>query len=139
RADVDRALAQTNLDAPGDLANLRGRCSTIGCVTHGHPGAGIVHHRHSDFDVADADAIVDALAGASLAIPGSDIRCSELELQRSRHAIQRIEPISLGRLPVSVDVDEAWCDDEPARVDGVSAAQGFGRDDGDSSVAKPDI
>src|SRR5260370_2668124 len=131
-ADADRALGETNLDAFGDLANLRRRRSAISSVDHRHHRARIVHYRHPDLDVADADAIVDSLAGTSLAVPGSDIRRAELELERRRHAVQRIEPICLGRLSVSVKVDEARGDDEAARVDCVPAAYGLGRDDGDS-------
>src|SRR5438874_10244072 len=81
-ADADRALAETKLNALRDLADLRGRRSAIGAVAHRHPGAGIVHHGHPDFDMADADAIVDSLTPTSLAVPGKDVGRSELELER---------------------------------------------------------
>ena len=138
-ADVDRALVETNLQALRDLANLRGRRRAIGAVAHRHPGAGVVHHRHPNFDVADADAVVHPLAGSALAVPGSDVRRAEFELERCRHAVERIEPICLGRLSVCVQVDEPRGDDEAARVDGVPATYGVGRDDGDSSAREPDI
>src|SRR5206468_7586025 len=101
-ADSDRALTETNLDAFRDLGDLCWGRGAIGAVTHRHPGAGIVHHRHPDFDVADADAVVDTLAAISLTIPGSDVRRAKLELERCGHAVQRIEPICLGRLSVRV-------------------------------------
>ncbi len=110
-ADVDRALAETNLDALRDLANLRGRRRPVGAVAHRHPGAGIVHHRHPDLDVADRDAVVDAFAALSLAIPGRDVGRAELELECGRHAVKCVEPIGLGRLSVRVQVDEAGGDD----------------------------
>src|SRR5260370_23114706 len=138
-ADADRALGETNLDAFGDLANLRRRRSAISSVAHRHHRAGILHYRHPDLDVADADAIVDSLAGTSLAVPGSDIRRAELELERRRHAVQRIEPICVARLSVSGKAHQARGDDEAARVDCVPAAYGLGRDDGASSAQQPDI
>ena len=98
-----------------------------------------MHHRHPHFDVADTDAVVDALAALSLAIPRSDVRRAQLELQRGRHAVQRIEPIGLVRLSVRVQVDEARGDDEASGVDRVSAAYRFARDDGDASALEPDI
>ena len=98
-----------------------------------------MHHRHPDFDVADADAVVDALAGAALAVPGVDVRRSQLELERRRHTVQRSEPIGLGYGSVIVKVDEPRSHDEACRIDRVSAAYGLRRDDGDSSVEDPDI
>src|SRR6185436_11846644 len=49
-ADVDRTLAQATLNALRDLGDLLWRRGAIRSVGHRHPGAGIVHHRHSDFD-----------------------------------------------------------------------------------------
>ena len=89
--------------------------------------------------MADADAVVDSLAGATLAVPGVDVRRSKLELERCRNAIQRSEPIRLGYGSVIVKVDEARSDDEACRIDRVSATYGLGRDDGDSSVEDPDV
>src|SRR5689334_15266345 len=79
-ADVDGAFTETDLNALRDLANLRGCRGAIGAVAHRHHGPGIVHHRHADLDVTDADAVVDPVAGAALAVPGGDIGRSELEL-----------------------------------------------------------
>src|SRR5260221_8892484 len=111
----------------------------IGSVAHRHEGAGIVHHRHSDFDVTDAHAVVDSLAGAALAIPRVDVRRSELELECCRHAVERTEPIDLRRLSVIVQVDEARGDDKVVRVDDIPTAYGFGRDDSDLSIENPDV
>ena len=81
--------------------------------------------------MANADTVVDSLAGAALAVPGIDVRRSELELERCRHAVQRSEPIRLRYCSVIVKVDEARSDDEARRIDRVSAAYGLSRDDGD--------
>jgi hypothetical protein len=118
---------------------MRGRSNAIRAIAHRHESAGIAHHRHPDFDMADADAVVDHLAGASLAVPGVDVGRTELELERSRHAVEGIEAICLGRLAVGVDVDEPRCDDEPPRIDRISAANLFGSDYGDSPVVERDI
>ena len=69
-----------------------------------------MHHRHPDFDVADAHSIVDSLTRTSLAVPRIDIRRPELQLEGCRHAVQRLEPISLGRRSVRMKIDEAGCD-----------------------------
>src|SRR6266550_8016833 len=94
---------------------------------------------HPDLDVTDADAIVDSLPGTSLAVPRIDIGRTELELERCRHAVERLEPIRLGRRSMRVQVNEPRRDDEVARIDRVSATYGFRRDDGDSSIEEPDI
>src|SRR6267143_2002451 len=130
RADVDRTLAQTSLDALRDLVNLGGRRGAIGSVAHRHPGARIVQHGHPDFDVADADAIVDALAGTALAVPGVDVRRAELELERRRHAVERVVAVGLGRLSVRVDINEAGRVDYASCVDRVMALDSVRRDDG---------
>ena len=138
-ADVDRARAETKLDALRDFANLRGRRRAIGAVAHRHPSAGVVHHRHPNLDVADADAVVDYLTGAALVVPGSDIGRAELELERGRHTVQRIEPIGLRALSVRVQIDEARGDDQAPCIDRVTAPDGARRDDGDASAREPDI
>ena len=138
-ADVDRALAQAGVDASSDLINLVGRCRAIGAVAHRHDRTGIVHHRHSDFDMADADAVVDQLAGIALAIPGRDVGRPQLQLQCSRHAVERVEAVGLCRLSVGVQVDEPRGDDEAARIDRVPADDRVRRDDGDASVLEPDV
>ena len=138
-ADVDRARAETKLDALRDFANLRGRRRAIGAVAHRHPSAGVVHHRHPNLDVADADAVVDYLTGAALVVPGSDIGRAELELERGRHTVQRIEPIGLRALSVRVQIDEARGDDQAPCIDRVTAPDGARRDDGDASPREPDI
>ncbi len=138
-ADADRALLETIFQALRDLGDLRGRGSAIGSVAHRHPRAGIVHHRHPDLDVPDADAVVDALAGFALAVPGLDVRRADLELERGRDAVQRIEAIGLRVLSVRVQVDEARGDDQAPCVERVSALDRVRRDDGDAAAREPDI
>src|SRR5215211_5679113 len=74
RADAHSALPQTKLDAFRDLDDLRRGRSAIRTLAYRHHAAGVVHDRHPDFDVTNADAVVDPLAGTSLAIPGIDVR-----------------------------------------------------------------
>ena len=137
-ADVDGALTETGFHALDDLVNLGRGCGAIGAIAHRPRSAGVVHDHHPDFDVADADTVIDPLAGGALAVPGSDIRRSELELQRRRHAVQRLEAVGLRRLAVRVQVDEARGDDKPPRIDRVPAGDRVRRDDGDPSVLEPD-
>ena len=118
--------------------HLRRRIAICAAVNR-QERAGIFHHRHPHFDVTDAHAVVDSLAGTSFAIPRVDVRRAELELERCRHAVERLHPICLRRHSVRVNVNEAGRHDEAARVDRIAAAYCFFRDDGDSSVENADV
>jgi hypothetical protein len=138
-ADAHRALTQTNLHQFHDLGDLFRRRVSIRSVAHWQERAGIAHHRHPHLDVTNADAVVDSLAGTSLAIPRVDIRRSNLELERCRHAIERSVPVDLRCLSMIVQVDEARRDDKPARVDRVSPLDGFSVIIATRPVEDPDV
>src|SRR5256714_1969231 len=138
-ANADRTFPQTSLDTFDYFANLRRRRLAICSAIDGHPVTGVSHHRHSDLDVADADAVVDSLTRAPLAIPSVNIRRSQLELQRRRHSIKRLHPISLVRRSVRMHVNEPGCDDEAARIDCLTSFYRLRRDSDDSSVIQRDV
>jgi len=86
--------------------------------------AGIVHDRDADGDVADADPIVDQPPRLAIAIPAVDVGRSHLELECGCDAVENLTPVGLVGLLVRVEIDEAWCDDEPCCVDGVATGNG---------------
>ena len=71
-------------------------------------------------------------------IPAIDVGRADLELERRRHAVERLKPIRLLGLPVRVKVDEARGDHESARVDDRLAGERRLGDRGNLSAADAD-
>src|SRR5262249_42447078 len=84
-------------------------------------------------DMTDADAVVDRALSRALGVPAVDVARPLLELERRGDAVEDLDAIGLGRLGVLVEIDESRRDDEPARVDCPTTAQGTSRDTADAS------
>ena len=64
---------------------------------------------------------------------------SDLELERRRHAVERLEPVVLRILAVRVEVDEARRDHEARGVEHGRAPQRLLRNGRDAAARNPDV
>ena len=83
--------------------------------------------------------MVDELSGRALRVPPVDIRRADFQLERRRHAIQRLEAIAFAVLAVRVQIDEAGRHDFACGVDGRAARQSIRGDRRDASGVDADV
>ena len=93
-------MLQALLDLALHLFDLGVRGGFVSGVAGGQKDAGIMHHRHARGNMTDARAIVDQRLVSALRIPLLRVVGSDFELQRSGHAVHRLEAIVLLILPV---------------------------------------
>src|SRR5262245_55218101 len=138
-ANGHRAGAEPVFDASAHLRDLGVGGGAAGGRTARKEVTRVTHHRHPHGDVSNRDAVVNQLAGLALAIPPLDVSGADLELQYGRHALQRSVPIVLCVLPVTVQVDEARRDDQPARVDPLLALERLRVDRRNAPITNADV
>ena len=87
-------------------------------------------------------AVIEERASLTLRDEASDIRHTDLHLERRRHAVERLEPVAFGVLSVGVQIDETGRHDQAPGVDDTRACQRFSCDScnratGDANVHHP--
>jgi hypothetical protein len=111
----------------------------MGTITGRQEIPRVTHHRHSHWNVSDADAVVDESSRPSLGVPPFDIGRAHFELERGGHPAAHLMAIGLWSLAVGVKIDEAGRDDESSSVDDRPTREGGSRNRRDGSAADADI
>ena len=103
-------------------------------VAAGQRIAGIVHHFHTNRNMAHAYAEVDERLPCSGRIPGVHVIGSHFQFERSGHAVVRLKFVVPRFLSVFVEVNESRGDYKAFGIDGGRALQCFVREGGDLAV-----
>ena len=115
----------------------RGFPGRIGDLAGGRGDA--VHDADARSDVADARAVVDVGLPRACGVPLRDREDAELELERRRHAVERLQARAETVLAVGMQIDETRRHHETADIDGPAAADRPLGNDGDAPIDDADM
>ncbi|MGY4467339.1 hypothetical protein ACVWWK_003021 [Bradyrhizobium sp. LB9.1b] len=143
-ADTDAALVQAACEALEDAGDLRIARHVVDPATIAHGVAerlqrafrvGAGHRADARKGPVGGGAIIQHASLPRLAlIPGPDRQHACFEIERRRHAVERLHAVGRDRLAMCVQIDEARCDHEPGRVNHPLGAAERGADRGDLAV-----
>lgn len=143
-ADADAALVQSAPEALENAGDLRIGRNIVhpAAITHGVAErlqrtfrVGARHRADAREGPVGGSAVVQhaALSGLAL-VPGADRQHAGLEIERRRHAVERLHAVGGDRLAVGVQIDEAGRDHEAGGIDHPLGAAKRGADRGDLAV-----
>ena len=138
-ADGERAPSQAGFDPILDPRQFVRRRFAERGVGDGQEVARIVHDVDAHWDMSDARAEVDGCAARALGVPSVHVARADLEFQRGRNPVARLNLVVLGVLAVRVQVDEAGRDDHARRVNRLVAVKMGVRNRHNASVGHADV
>src|SRR5258708_22955996 len=135
---AQRPECEPRFDSPLDVGDLLVARDIAAAGANWQEESGVLHYGQADGDVTDRGAVVDECLAFAIGVESSDVASADLELERGGDAVERIEAIVLVVLPVDVEIDETWSEDEAFCVDHLLARQRARCDCGDLASANPD-
>ena len=138
-SDAGSAFVEAAAHAVQDLAEFLRRGGALHRAVAGQQRTAIVHHRDARGNIAAGSAEVDQRAPLALRVPTRDGVDADLEFERRRDAVARLETVVLRRLSVRMQVDKSGGNHQALGIDGVACRERRRRDGRDLAAADPDV